>query len=465
MADRESASSTWVCPECQRRVPRKVTACRCGFVQTEAALAAISDPSSSSSPRTGTAALGRTAVVAVVVLGGVAWWYTRARSEAKSPAPTAKLSIPAAPQPRAAAAPVAPSVPPPAPPVDKASPAAPEPPAVATPSEVVSPPPSTLEDLVSRVSPAVVSIQASSGRGSGFFVTPDTVLTNVHVVASNVSVIVRRQDGSTTSARVETQSAPYDIAVLKISNPLKDQPTIPMGSAAGTRVGQDVIAIGTPLGFLQNTVSRGIVSALREVDGATMIQTDAAINPGNSGGPLLDRGGMAIGVIKSGYSGRDGLSFAVAIEHARAVLDGKGTPAPIVTSAPSQYQAISPAVASPGDQRRNDATKAFEQTIGLVARRADTLDSRWRNFRSNCYEGRVVGSFEREWFALWDQRAMQGAVAPGCSLIFGDIRQNAFAIRDAVVAAEEAARQADVYPGTRRDVLRHWKLDYGGWAK
>jgi len=318
---------------------------------------------------------------------------------------------------------------------------------------------------VSRVSPAVVTIEASSGRGSGFFVAADTILTNVHVVTSNAIVTVRRPDGSTTTARVDAQSAAFDIAVLKVSNPIADQPILRMGTASGARVGQEVIAIGTPLGFLQNTVSRGIVSALRDVDGATMIQTDAAINPGNSGGPLLDRSGEAIGIIKSGYNGRNGLSFAVAIDHARAVLDGRLAPVASAAAAPSQYRPISPAVASPLDQRRDDGAKAFEQTIGQLARRADALDARWRNFRNMCYDGRVVGSFDREWYALWDQRAMQGSVAPGCTAYFGEIRQTATAIRDAVRAAEEAARRADVYPGTRRDVLRHWRLDDAGWSR
>jgi hypothetical protein len=322
----------------------------------------------------------------------------------------------------------------------------------------------SLEDLVSRASPAVVTIETSSGRGSGFFVARDTILTNVHVVTSNSSVTVRRPDGSASTARVEALSAPFDIAVLKVSNPNADQAIVPMGSAASARVGQEVVAIGTPLGFLQNTVSRGIVSALREVEGATMIQTDAAINPGNSGGPLLDRAGRAIGVIKSGYSGRAGLSFAVAIEHARAVLDGGPAAIPSSTSS-SQYRAISPAVTSPVDQRRSEAAKAFEEAITVISRRADALDARWRNFRNTCYEGRIVGSFEREWYALWDQRAMQGAVSPGCGAYFGEIRQMAETIRDAVIAVEEAARRADVYPGTRRDVLRHWRLDYGGWSR
>ena len=322
----------------------------------------------------------------------------------------------------------------------------------------------SLEDLVSRVSPAVVVVETSSGRGSGFFVTPDTVLTNVHVVSSSASVTLRRPDGSTTPARVEAQSAPFDIAVLRASNPIADQPTLAMGSAANARVGQEVVAIGTPLGFLQNTVSRGIVSALRDVDGATMIQTDAAINRGNSGGPLLDRAGRVIGVIKSGYNGRNGLSFAVAFDHARTVLEGK-TAAPSTTASTSQYRAISPAVASPADQRRDDAKKMFDQAIAQLARRADVLDIRWRAFRKNCYEGRIVGSFDREWYALWDQRAMQGAVAPGCGVFFGEFRQMADSIRDAVIAADEAARQADVYPGARRDVLQRWRLDYSGWTR
>jgi S1-C subfamily serine protease len=400
--------------------------------------------------------------LAVVGVGG-GWWLMRSRPAPETadrpvtasarpvvrPDPLIKPGDPSAPSPALEVATPAPAEPPPSAP-DEAEPST----AAATSA--------SLEDLVSRASPAVVVVETSSGRGSGFFVTSDTVVTNVHVVSSNTSVTIRRPDGSTTTARVETQSAPFDIAVLRASNPIADQPTLPMGSAANARVGQEVVAIGTPLGFLQNTVSRGIVSALRDVDGATMIQTDAAINPGNSGGPLLDRTGRVIGVIKSGYNGRNGLSFAVAIDHARTVLEGK-TATLSTASSTSQYRAISPAVASPVDQRRDDAGKRFDQAIAQLSRRADVLDTRWRAFRKNCYEGRIVGSFDREWYALWDQRAMQGAVAPGCGVFFGEFRQMADSIRDAVIAVDEAARQADVYPGTRRDILRRWRLD--GWSK
>jgi len=323
----------------------------------------------------------------------------------------------------------------------------------------------SLEDLVSRLSPAVVLIQSSAGRGSGFFVAPDTILTNVHVVGSDSSLTIRRADGSTTTARVDASAPAFDIAVLRVSNPNANQPTIRMGSVTTTRVGEEVIAIGTPLGFLQNTVSRGIVSALREADGSTLIQTDAAINPGNSGGPLLDRAGTAIGIIRAGYNGRDGLSFAVAIDHARAVLDGRLTPAPAASTASQQYHVLAPTVASPADQQRNDAAKEYEKLVALLARRANALDDEWRTFLHSCYEGRIVGAFDHQWFALWEPKAMQGAVSPGCGSLFSDVRREAHDIQQGVTAANEAARRNDVYPGTRRDVLRRYRLDYAGWDR
>jgi len=334
----------------------------------------------------------------------------------------------------------------------------------AAPSSASAPSPA-LEDLISRLTPAVVTVQAGSARGSGFFISPDTILTNVHVVGANVGVTIRRMDGTTTDARVDKAAPAYDIAVLKVANPVASQPVIRMGSASAARVGQEVIAIGTPLGFLQNTVSRGIVSGLREVDGSTLVQTDAAINPGNSGGPLMNRDGVAIGIIKSGYAGRDGLSFAVAIDHARAVLDGQPVPAAPVASTPSQYTPLAPAVPSPADQQRAEAARAYEQAVTQVARRADALDSRWASFKGSCYEGRIVGSFDREWFAFWDPRAMQGAVSPGCGLAFNEIRRAAYDIRNEVVGLSEAARRADIFPGVQRDVLRKYRLDYSGWDR
>jgi S1-C subfamily serine protease len=319
--------------------------------------------------------------------------------------------------------------------------------------------PEALEDVISRVIPAVVLVETSTSRGTGFFVAPDTLHTNVHVVGTNSSVMIRRSTGTTDSARVALTAANFDIAVLKISNPDPRQATIPIGSVSTTRVGQEVIAIGSPLGTLQNTVTRGIVSALRQSGAATLVQTDAAVNPGNSGGPLLDRTGTVIGITTMGYTDRQGLNFAVAIDHARAVLDGRIAPSPPGAGANTDFKSLSPAQPSAADQARLNGGQIFEKTTAELAQRASALDARWRNFKGGCYQGRVVGAFDREWFALFDQRAMQGAVAPGCTGSFAELQRDAQEIRQAVIAADDAARRADVYPGTRRDSLRRSHLD------
>lgn len=393
--------------------------------------------------------------VAAVAVAATVWWMSSRQPAPSATAPLSTASIavpPASPPPPLTTTPPADPVP------DNLRAAAPE----ATPADADTP--AALEDLITRVMPAVVTIQTSTSRGSGFFVAPDTIITNVHVVGTESTVTIRRPNGATTMARVQATSAAFDIAVLKVFAVISDQAILQLGTAASVRIGEEVIAIGTPLGFLQNTVSRGIVSGLRDVGGATLVQTDAAINPGNSGGPLLNRSGAVIGIIKSGYVGNDGLAFAVAVDHARAVLAGRNDPSG-ATTAPTEYQALSPAVASPADQRRFDVTRAYEEAIGRLARRADELDGQWKSFTAQCYQGRIVGAFDRPWFALWDTRAMQGVVASGCVPYFDDFRRRATEIQQAVGAADEAARLADIYPGTRRDVLRKNRLDYAGWNR
>jgi S1-C subfamily serine protease len=450
-----------MCPVCARRVPSAQTQCRCGQPAIDVSQATADPPTPSAAAARAPILLQSAGllVVAVAAFSGAMWWTTSRQavvsqqvgatdsrpSSAMRPAPASRpdfeTAMPAIEAPDDLAA---------------DAPQAKVPPADAGRSD-------SLEDLISRVMPAVVTIQTPTSRGSGFFVAPDTILTNVHVVGTDSSVTIRRPDGTTTTARVESTAPAFDIAVLKVLGVRTDQAIIPLGTAAGVRIGEEVIAIGTPLGFLQNTVTRGIVSGLRDVSGATLVQTDAAINPGNSGGPLLDRDGRAVGVIKSGYVGADGLSFAVAIEHARAVLEGRTAPAPGTASSPTQYQVLSPAVASPGDQRRLDAIRAFEQAIAQAARAADALDGQWKSFTASCYEGRIAGTFDRQWFALWDPRAMQGVVSSNCVPYFEDFRRRANGIRQSVVDIDETARRTGVYPGIRRDVLRKHRLDY--WSK
>jgi hypothetical protein len=325
----------------------------------------------------------------------------------------------------------------------------------------------SLEALISRLLPAVVRIETAGAIGTGFFVKPDVILTNAHVVQTNVVVTVRRANGTSTTARVETAAPNLDLAILRITGPDANQPVILLGSGISARQGQEVLALGSPLG-LQNTVTRGIVSAVRRVGAVTLVQTDAAINPGNSGGPLVDRSGVAIGItslaVRSAVA--QGLAFAIAIDHASDLLDGR-QPAAATTPIASLTQAMqdSGSTGGEGDARRARATEAFEQAMALVAQRADALDEYWRRLIPSCYQGRVSGAFDRGWFALFDAHAMQGAVAGSCTTAFDEARQRADAIRDEVRALDERARQADVYPGPRRDARRRYRLDYPGWDR
>ncbi len=238
--------------------------------------------------------------------------------------------------------------------------------------------------------PAVVLVETSSGRGSGFFVSADTLITNVHVVGGNSSVTIRRMGGATAPARVAAAAPEFDIAVLKISNPEAGQAVISLGSALNARVGQDVIAIGSALGTLQNTVTRGIVSALRQSGSATLIQTDAAINPGNSGGPLLDRTGVAIGITTMGYSGRQGLNFAVAADHAERCSKGVRCRLAPAAARSDDMRTLSPAVPSETEQARTSRDEGPRG--GAVPACAPGPGSRrlLGAISQACYQGRVV---------------------------------------------------------------------------
>jgi len=146
------------------------------------------------------------------------------------------------------------------------------------------------------------------GMGSGFIVRADgVVLTNAHVVNGATEVTVKLQDRREFTAKVVGVDKLSDTAVLKIEG--KDLPVVPIGNPNTTRVGEWVMAIGSPFGF-ENTVTAGIVSAkarsLPEEGYVPFIQTDVAVNPGNSGGPLLNTHGEVIGINSQIYTSSGG---------------------------------------------------------------------------------------------------------------------------------------------------------------
>jgi serine protease Do len=164
------------------------------------------------------------------------------------------------------------------------------------------------------------------GQGSGFIVDPaGYIVTNAHVVGAEAEVQVALADGRTLPARVVGRDAATDIALLKVEAgaPL---PALRFGDSDRTRVGEWVMAMGSPFG-LGGSVTAGIVSARGRQIGAgpydDFIQTDASINPGNSGGPLFNAAGEVVGVntaIVSPSGGNIGIGFAVPSRMAQSIV-------------------------------------------------------------------------------------------------------------------------------------------------
>lgn len=161
----------------------------------------------------------------------------------------------------------------------------------------------------------------TTGSGSGVIISEEGyIVTNYHVIDGAEEITVMLANGNSYSAVCIDGDKAMDIAVLKIEPQETLAPAV-IGASGGLAVGQEIVAVGNPLGILPGSVTDGIVSALNrtlEIDGytRTLIQTNAAINPGNSGGGLFDRYGRLIGIVnaKQSSEGVEGLGFAIPID-------------------------------------------------------------------------------------------------------------------------------------------------------
>ena len=198
--------------------------------------------------------------------------------------------------------------------------------------------PQSIPEVVQKIGDSVVEISTSSvvndrffdqyvtsGAGSGVIITQSDaagyLLTNHHVIEGATEVVVRLTSGEEYLAKVISSDSSLDLAVLRIEKKSGEVFTVaPLGDSSKLTVGQQVIAIGNPLGSLGGTVTDGIISALDRnvtVDNVSMVllQHNAAINPGNSGGGLFDAMGNLIGIVnaKSSNTGIEGLGFAIPV--------------------------------------------------------------------------------------------------------------------------------------------------------
>lgn len=215
-------------------------------------------------------------------------------------------------------------------------------------------PAGSVEQVAAKVVPSVVKLETDMGRaseeGSGVILTADgLILTNNHVVAAakagpgaptGAQTKVTFSDGTTRPFTVVGTDPSSDIAVVRARD-VSGLTPISLGSSANLRVGQDVVAIGSPLG-LEGTVTTGIISALNRPVAAggdirnqntvlDAIQTDAAINPGNSGGALVNMNGELVGINSAiatlggdspqAQSGSIGLGFAIPVDQAKRIAD------------------------------------------------------------------------------------------------------------------------------------------------
>ena len=201
----------------------------------------------------------------------------------------------------------------------------------------------TVPELVKRLRPSVVHISTEAigvnargqpvpggGVGTGFAIDRDgLIVTNNHVVAGAQRIVVTLVDGEAFEAEIVGRDPQTDLAVIRID--IEGLPSVTFGQSSELEVGESVVAIGHALDLPGGpTVTAGVLSAVdRTLTGigpqratlSDLLQTDASINPGNSGGPLLNMYGEVVGVNSAGAGGGQGISFAIAIDGARSVID------------------------------------------------------------------------------------------------------------------------------------------------
>jgi putative serine protease PepD len=293
--------------------------------------------------------------------------------------------------------------------------------------------PGSYVDVAAKVLPSVVSIAVTTnggrGTGSGIVIRSDGyILTNNHVAGDAQTIRVTFNDGTSATARLVGADAASDLAVVKVDQTGLKAATL--GQSASVRVGDQVLAVGSPLG-LSGTVTAGIVSALNRPVNTTegngslnggapvatvidAIQTDAAINPGNSGGPLVDLAGQVVGVNSAiatagstlgGQAGNIGVGFAIPIDQAKVIAgqliaNGHASRAQIgvsvtdATSAGGDTRAVIQQVTAGGPADKA-GLRAGDVVVAIGDQQITSADALIATVRSHQPGERVTVTYER----------------------------------------------------------------------
>jgi serine protease Do len=175
-------------------------------------------------------------------------------------------------------------------------------------------PPLTVADIAALGLPAVVTIRTAQSLGTGFIVRSDGwIATNLHVVIGGPRVRVTLRDQRELDVvEVLAASPEYDLALVRVD--ARGLRTVAIGDSDAIRPGDPVVAIGNPLG-LEDTVSNGLVSARRKINGFEVLQVSAPIAPGSSGGPLFNERGEVVGIATAVLNGGQNLNFGVPVRY------------------------------------------------------------------------------------------------------------------------------------------------------
>ena len=211
-------------------------------------------------------------------------------------------------------------------------------PAAATPDAKAAPHALSPAEIAAAATPAIVSIRTPLGLGTGFVVRDSGwIVTNLHVInGADRALVTFPNTKSFPVLEVLNVSAAHDLALLRID--AKGLPVLKLADSEKVRPGDAIVAIGHPLG-LEDTVSNGLVSAVRQLGDLTALQISAPIAPGSSGGPLLDEHGEVVGVATAILRGGQNLNLGVPAKYVQALLQN---PKPVTLASLAAAQTPEP---------------------------------------------------------------------------------------------------------------------------